>query len=55
MAWPLVRFTVVDGMAFESFYTSGWHGILGRFTVVDGMALVSFYSSGCHGPCVLLQ
>jgi hypothetical protein len=55
MEFPLDRFTVEDGMVFDSFYNSGWHGLLGRFTVVDGMALGSFCSSGWHGLWIVLH
>jgi hypothetical protein len=62
----MCRLTVVDGMAFVSSYSSGWHGLLvvlqewmawplGNLTGVDGMAFVSSYTSGWHGLCVVLQ
>jgi hypothetical protein len=51
------RLTVVNGMAFVSYYISGWHGIwvvlkkwmawtMDHLTVVDVMAFGSSYSSG---------
>jgi hypothetical protein len=60
------RLTLVDGMAFGSSYSSGWHGFwvvlhywmawhLVRLTLVDGMAFVSSYSSGLHGLSVVLH